>query len=122
MTSGRALPLVCPVGLEYTIVRWPASSRSSVGMSGGDLVPVCESAEDLFRADPVLGEVDLRWPVGCQNLAVGLYLAFYALRSYFVDKAAEDGSARDRRPGEVCDRVVGPGRPELAAAVGRRPL
>jgi len=31
-------------------------------MSGGDLVFVYESAEDLFPADPVLGEVDLRWP------------------------------------------------------------
>src|ERR1039458_403740 len=31
-------------------------------MSGGDLVLVCESAEDLFPADPVLGEVDLWWP------------------------------------------------------------
>jgi hypothetical protein len=31
---------------------------------GGDLrlVLVCESAEDLFSADPVLGEIDLRWP------------------------------------------------------------
>jgi hypothetical protein len=35
-------------------------------MSGGDLVFVCESAGDLFSADPVLGEVDFRWP------AVGL--------------------------------------------------
>ena len=34
------------------------------GMSCGDLVLVCvcKSAEDLFPADPVLGEVDLRWP------------------------------------------------------------
>ena len=31
-------------------------------MSGSDLVLVRESAEDLFPADPVLGEVDLRWP------------------------------------------------------------
>src|ERR1017187_3684681 len=31
-------------------------------MSGGDLVFVCESAGDLFSSDPVLGEVDLRWP------------------------------------------------------------
>ncbi len=31
-------------------------------MSGSDLVFVRESAEDLFPADPVLGEVDLRWP------------------------------------------------------------
>ena len=32
------------------------------GLSGGDLVLVRESADDLFSADPVLGEVDLRWP------------------------------------------------------------
>ena len=31
-------------------------------MSGCDVVLVRESAEDLFSADPVLGEVDLRWP------------------------------------------------------------
>ena len=31
-------------------------------MSGADLVLVCKSAEDLFSADPVLGEIDLRWP------------------------------------------------------------
>src|ERR1039457_1726050 len=39
-------------------------------MSGSDLVLVRESAEDLFPADPVLGEVDLRWPgaglCGCE--------------------------------------------------------
>jgi|SRR5690242_4396740 len=40
------------------------SSCSSVGLSGGDLVLVGDSAEDLFSADPVLGEVDLRWPGG----------------------------------------------------------
>jgi hypothetical protein len=33
-----------------------------VGLSDGDLVFVRESAEDLFSADPVLGEVDLRRP------------------------------------------------------------
>ena len=37
------------------------SSCSSVRLSGGDLILVRESAEDLFPADPVLGEVDLRW-------------------------------------------------------------
>jgi hypothetical protein len=31
-------------------------------MSGGDLILVRESAEDLFPADPVVGEVDFRWP------------------------------------------------------------
>jgi hypothetical protein len=43
-------------------------------MSGGDLVLVRESAEDLFSADPVLGEVDLRWPgvsLGRGELAEG---------------------------------------------------
>jgi hypothetical protein len=34
---------------------------SQRGVSGGDLILVRESAEDLFPADPVLGEVDLRW-------------------------------------------------------------
>ena len=32
-------------------------------MSCGDLVLVRESIEDLSSADPMLGEVDLRWPV-----------------------------------------------------------
>jgi len=39
-----------------------------------------------------------------------------------VDEAAEDGPPLDPFPGEVGDRVVGPGRAELAAAMGRRPL
>ena len=34
-----------------------------------------------------------------------------------VDEAAEDGPALDPLPGEVSDRVVGPGRAELAAAM-----
>src|SRR6266516_1398321 len=38
------------------------SSCSSVRLSGGDLVLVRESAEDLFPSDPVLGEVDLQRP------------------------------------------------------------
>jgi len=42
-------------------VTW-VSSCSSAGLSGCDLVLVGESAEDLFPADLVLGEVDLRWP------------------------------------------------------------
>ena len=32
-----------------------------MGLSGGDLVLVGDSAEDLFSADPVPGEVDLWW-------------------------------------------------------------
>jgi hypothetical protein len=35
-----------------------------------------------------------------------------------VDEAAEDGPALDLLLGEVSDRVVGSGRPELAAAMG----
>jgi hypothetical protein len=50
------------VGPEYTIVAVTCFSRSRAGLSGGDLVFVRESVKDLFSADPVLGEVDLRWP------------------------------------------------------------
>jgi hypothetical protein len=32
------------------------------GLSGGDLVFVRKSVEDLSPADPVIGEVDLGWP------------------------------------------------------------
>jgi len=46
------------VGLEYTIV---VVTCEYSGVSGGDLVLVGESAEDLFSADPVIFEVDLRW-------------------------------------------------------------
>jgi hypothetical protein len=35
----------------------------------------------------------------------------------FVDEAAEDGSAPDLLLGEVCGRVVGTGRMQLAASV-----
>src|SRR6266704_1676931 len=31
-------------------------------MSCGDLVLVCKSTEDLSSADPVPGQVDIRWP------------------------------------------------------------
>ena len=54
------------------------SSCSGVRLSSGDLVLVCEPAEDLLPADPVLGQVDLQRPgvsssrrelVGCQKSA-----------------------------------------------------
>lgn len=35
---------------------------NSARLSSGDLILVREAAEDLLSADPVLGEVDLRWP------------------------------------------------------------
>ena len=50
------------VGLEYTIMAVTCSLCSSLELSGGDLVLVREPAEDLFPADPMLGEVDLRRP------------------------------------------------------------
>jgi hypothetical protein len=55
-----------PVGLEYTIVAGDLlSCCSRVELSGGDLVLADEPAEDLFSADPVLGEAGS--PVaGCQ--------------------------------------------------------
>jgi len=58
-----------PVGLASLRVL-TCSCRNSRGISGGDLVLVRESAEDLFPADRVPGEVDLRWPAaglsGCE--------------------------------------------------------
>jgi hypothetical protein len=51
------------VGLEYTIVAVTCSLLEAVwGFSCDDLVLAREPTQDLFSADPVLGEVDLRWP------------------------------------------------------------
>jgi hypothetical protein len=51
-----------PVGIEYTntAVTWyfPNSARRSSGY----LILVRETTQNLLPADPVLGEVDLRWP------------------------------------------------------------
>ncbi len=38
-------------------------SGSGLERSGGDVILVSKSAEDLLSADPVLGKVDLRWVV-----------------------------------------------------------
>jgi hypothetical protein len=51
-----------PVGLEYTNATVTCYFRNGTRLSSGDLVLVGEAAEDLLSADPVLGEVDLRWP------------------------------------------------------------
>jgi hypothetical protein len=40
----------------------------------------------------------------------------------FVEEAAEDGSAPDLRLGEIGDRMVGPGRAEVASTVGSAPV
>lgn len=49
------------VGLEYTL-RAVTCVVSKPRMSGGDLILMPESAEDLFSADPILSEIDLRCP------------------------------------------------------------
>jgi hypothetical protein len=52
-----------PVGLEYSITTVTCDfSSTTQGLSCGDLVFARESAEDLFSSDPVLGQVDRRWP------------------------------------------------------------
>jgi hypothetical protein len=56
-------------------------------MSGGDLVLVHESAEDLFPADPVVGEVDLRWR--------GASLSRCELAEAFVDRATDASLSSD---------------------------
>jgi hypothetical protein len=94
-----------------------------------------QSADDLV-ADRV-GSRRLRWarenpdafrleysvegagePVGFQSLAAALDLGFYAAPLVFFDEAAEDGPALDLLQGAVGNKVVGPGRVELAAAMG----
>jgi hypothetical protein len=56
-------------------------------------------------------------PVGFQNPAAGPDLGFLCSSLVLVDEAAEDGPALDPLLGEVRDRVVGPGRAELSAAM-----
>ena len=70
-------------------------------------------------------------PTGHHDSSVSLWgsrtrprvLAWASMRpAVFADEAAEDGPALDPLPGEISHGVVGPGRAELAAAMGRRPL
>lgn len=56
------LPVVKPVGLEYTNVAAASCLRHAARLSGGDVVLVDEAAKDLFSVDSMLSEVDLRWP------------------------------------------------------------
>jgi len=60
--------------------------------------------------------------VGFQNSATSPDLGFLGGSLVFVDKAAKDGPTLDSLVGEVGGRVVGPGRVELAAAMGTAPV
>ena len=60
-TSRDQAVFVDRVGLEYTIGAVSCAFSYQRGLSCGDLVLVDESAEDLFPADLVLGEVDRLW-------------------------------------------------------------
>ena len=55
--------------------------------------------------------------MGFQNLPTRLDLGFYAARSYSLMRPPRTGRGLIRRR-ESGDRVIRPGRPELAAAVG----
>ena len=59
----------------------------------------------------------LQGPVGFQNSATGPELGL-CRPLILVDEAAEDGPTVDPHLGEVGDRVIGPGRVELEAAMG----
>jgi hypothetical protein len=92
------------VGLEYAIVAVTCFFSLRPELSRRDLVLVCESAEDLSSADPVLGEVDLRRPgagLGRGELAkgavrpVGLEYAIVAVTCFF----SQQGGAVRRRSG-----------------------
>jgi hypothetical protein len=58
----------------------------------------------------------------CGNSAIRLHLGFCAARSYSLMRAAQHWAALDPLPGEVGGGVAGPGRAELAAAVGAPPV
>ncbi len=60
--------------------------------------------------------------MGFQNSATSPDLGFLCGPLVFVDEAAEDGPALDSLRGEVRDRAVGPGRAEMAAAMGAPPV
>ena len=57
-------------------------------------------------------------PVGFQNSVTVADLGFYAARSYSLMRPPRTGQALDPFLGEVGGRVAGPGRAELAAAMG----
>jgi hypothetical protein len=57
-------------------------------------------------------------PVGFQKSAIGADLGFFRGPLVLVDQATEDWPTLDPLLGKVDDRVVGPGRAELAAAMG----
>jgi hypothetical protein len=60
--------------------------------------------------------------VGFQNSATGSWPGLLRGPLVFAEEAAENGPALDPLPGEVGDRVIGPGRAELAAAMGSSPV
>ena len=93
------------MGLENTIVEVTCSPCCcSVRLSGGDLVLVRESAEDLFSADPVLGEVDLRWPrvslSGCELAEGTVGPASVVVQQVFGQHPAQMALIEDQRPVE----------------------
>ena len=59
--------------------------------------------------------------MGFRNSVTGLGLGLCG-PLVLVDETAENGSPLDPLPGEVGDGVVGPGRAELAAAMGSPPV
>jgi len=78
-----------------------------------------------LRYDSPLYLSDSQWAVvGCRvpELGPGLDLGFYAPPLILIDEAAEDRPTLDPLLGEVRDRVIGPGRAELTAAMGPPPV
>jgi len=67
-----------------------------------------------------VGGAEVRRPfrVGFRNSAIGPDLGIYAARLYSLMRPPRTGPALDLLLGEVSDRVVGSGRPELPAAMG----
>ena len=99
VAGGPRAPLVAPSFAAGTGLRWSRCLRQ--------------------RGDPVPGGHDRWCPAGFQNSAMSLDLVFYAARSYSLMRPARPRMGRRWvRCGEVSGGVTGPGRVQLAAAVG----
>jgi hypothetical protein len=73
-----------------------------VGPSGGDSARVRESAESLFRADPVPGDVDLRWPgmslSGCELAEGAVRSGSDAVQQVFGQHTSQVMLVSDQQP------------------------
>src|SRR5258708_39560730 len=120
--------------------RWPPRKGLRAGSGGGPRrstrerapCPLCPyarrrpggqaAAPPLTRTRPDRPGHAAASPVGFQNSATGPGPGLLCSPLVLVDEAAENGPALDALPGQVRDRVIWPGRAQVAAAMGTSSL